>query len=138
MSVCRWGITGYGVNIEKIYEYIDKEKVNAIVRKLIPDINLKEDDDVFEDNTFCYEPYSSFAEFLCEFDDKNIMTWDSDGDGGEYFLYKPKYPWEINNNDPKHIEEITEYIIRILQRVFSIPAIILRDYITYIDEVGVG
>ena len=112
MSMDYWGIVGYGVSVENIRKYINEEKVNTLVREL--NANELFEDDVFDDDTFCGNPYNNFAEFLCELDETDTLTYDDDGNGGSYFLYCPKYPWYIKENDPKSYKDIDESILKSL------------------------
>ena len=136
MSMDYWPIIGYGVNLDKIYKYLNKEKV----QKLIQDLNPNEiiDDDVFEDDTFYGGLYTSFAEFLCELDDSHIFSYDDDGNNIEYFLYPPRYSWMKRKNDPKTVAECDDMIVKVLKKVYDISDEELKTHIEYIDTVGMG
>lgn len=138
MSMDYWGIVGYGVCVQDIEQYIDKEKVNILVR----DINVNCCDfteDVFEDDTFCGNPYQNFGEFLSELDETNTIIWD---DGGEsqkaFFLYVPKYPWMYRNNDPKSIKDVEDRIIKVLKMVCNATEEELKKKIDFINDYGCG
>lgn len=132
-----WGIKGFGVDIDDIWRYIDKEKVNALVRELIPDQKFEED--VFDDDTFCGYPYYNFAEFLCDLDDKHIMDFDDDGNGKCYFLFMPSYPWSRSKFEPMTAQECEEYILDTLHKVCNVNSDDeLSQYIKYINTTGCG
>lgn len=136
MSVSYWGINGYGICINDIEKYLNYEKVNKLVRSLNPDVEFE--DDIFEDSTFYGYPYISFADFLCELDDKKIMSYDDNGDGSSYFLYVPTYPWRRKRNEPKTEQKLEEYIIKILLKVYDATYDQLSEHIDYIDTYGRG
>lgn len=135
MSVSYWGIVGFGVCLDDIDKYLDKEKINILVRKLNPDIEFNED--VFDDYTFCGEPYTNLAEFLCELDYRHILSWADDGNNRAFFLYEPVYPW-LSNSDkqPKSINEVKDYIISVLKKVCNTSYEDLSKEIDYISTWG--
>jgi len=136
MSMDYWGITGYGVCLDDIEKYLDREKVNKIIRQMFPDEEFTED--VFDGFMFCGDPYTNFAEFLCEFDDRKILTYDDDGQGVAYFLYVPPYPWKAKENEPKTRKELEDYMISILRRVYDTDDCDLRNSLDYISTWGAG
>lgn len=137
MSMCYWGIVGYGVCIDDIYKYIDHGKVNKIIRTLFKEDDFYTDDDVFDDDTFYGNPYCNFAEFLCELDEDKIFNFDDDGQGKAFFLYEPNYPWHtLKNEDPKTIEECEDKMIAVLRKVCDAKDEDLRNCINYISESG--
>ena len=138
MSMCYWGIVGHGVCIDDIHKYINKEKVNKLVRELNPDIDLKENEDVFEENVFYGDPYMNFAEFLCELDEDKIFTYDDDGNGRYFFMYAPSYPWRRKNNEPKTIDECEDKLIAVLHKVCNTTYETLFSKIKDISEWGCG
>ena len=137
MSVSYWGIVGYGVCLDDIDKYLDREKINILVRKANPDIEFEED--VFDDYTFCGDPYSNLGEFLCELDDRNILSWDDDGNGRGFLLYEPIYPW-LNNpsNQPKSMNETKDHIISVLKKVCDATYEELSKEIDFISTWGCG
>lgn len=137
MSWSHWGIVGYGIDIDDIFEYINTEKVNKLVRELNPKEEFEED--VFDDDTFYGNPYQNFGEFLSELDKTNTIIWDDGGDSGKhYFLYCPKYPWQIKNNDPLSCEDIADRIVDVLTKICDTEVNILRSKIDYISDYGSG
>ena len=137
MSWSHWGIVGYGVDLDDITEYIDTEKVNKLVRELSPNETFEED--VFEDDTFCGNPYENFGEFLSELDETNTIIWDDGGDSNKhFFLYEPKYPWMIKNNDPVSYGDIEDRIIKVLLKVCNEDKEVLRSKIDHISDYGSG
>ena len=135
MSVSYWGIVGYGVCINDIDKYLDKYKINNLVRKFNPNIEFEED--VFEDDTFCGDPYNNLAEFLCDLDYRNILTWEDDGNGRAFLLYEPVYPWLIKaENQPKSVDEVKDLIIGILLNVCNASRNELVKEIDYISTWG--
>ena len=138
MSRCYWGIVGYGVSINSIYKYIDDKKVLKIILGLHPDIEIEED---ISDDDWFYDIYNNFAEFLCDLDETNSLSWQDTGDGGEaYFLYEPKYPWMFRNDDPMSYEEIEERIINILEKIIKDNTDMkeIRNLINHINDYGCG
>jgi len=137
MSMCYWGIVGYGVCIEDIAKYINHEKVNSIIRTLFKEEDFHENDDVFEDDTFYGNPYTNFAEFLCDLDDDKIFSYDDDGQGRNFFLYVPRYPWHSKpDKEPETIEECEDKMVAVLQKVCNATDEQLKDCIKYISESG--
>lgn len=137
MSVSYWGIVGYGIDLDNIAEYLNKEKVNLLVRKNNPKEIFEED--VFEDDTFYGNPYSGFGEFLSELDETNTIGWNNSGNTGkDYFLYEPKYPWTVKNNDPTGYEDVENRIIKALLKVYDITEEEIKSKIGYIDDYGCG
>lgn len=137
MSVSYWGITGYGIDLDDIRNSIDEEKVYRLVKQLVP--NEIFGDNVFEDNTFYGCPYESFGEFLSELDDTNTILWE---DGGEndshYFLYIPKYPWQVSDKDPKNPKEIEDRIVKVLLKICNESEESLRSKIGFVSDFGYG
>lgn len=136
MSMAYWGIVGYGVKLDDIHQYLDQEKVKRLIREINP--NEKFTDDIFDDDTFVGGAYSNFAQFLCDFDDKNIMSFDDNGENVQYLLYKPPYPWIATPEEPKTVKELDDHIVKILQNVYNASADELKEHIDYIDTVGWG
>lgn len=137
MSMCYWGIVGYGVCIDDVDKYIDHGKVNKIVRTLFKENDFYTDDDVFDDDTFYGNPYYNFAEFLCDLDEDKIFDFDDDGQGTAFFLYKPKYPWNIQQDkQPKTRKECEDKMIAILRKVCDAKDEDLRSLFDYISESG--
>ena len=129
MSRDYWAIEGYGINTEDIMQYVNKDKVIGHLKRLIPNAIFEED--IFDDDVFCGDPYSNFAEFLCELDETETMSWNDDANGESYFLYEPRYPWHIKENDPKSYEEAEEIILNVLNKVCDID----MDNTRSIDEI---
>ena len=136
MSMTYWGITGFGVCLTDIDKYLNKEKVNKFVRLGNPSMTFE--DDVFDDYTFYGDPYNNLAEFLCEFDDKNILTYDDNGENDAYLLYVPPYPWRATKNEPKSQIELEDYILSILRKVYDADDYELRKSLDYINTWGCG
>jgi len=136
MSMSYWPIVGYGVNLDELYEYLNKDKVNALIRDMIPNEEFEED--VLEDDTFYGGVYTSFAEFLCELDDSKVFSYENDGATTEYFLYQPRYWWKKKSNDPKTAAECDDMIAGVLKKVYDISDEELKTHIDYIDTVGMG
>ena len=136
-----WGITGYGINIDDIMDFVDKEKVKNIVCSLFKE--LSPEDDIFDDDTFSGNPYNGFAEFLCDIDDTNLIGCETDGQGTSYFLYIPPYPWLVRGvPQPKNSEEVAQIIIKTLSKVCNFDINNAKEYenirkrIDYIDTYG--
>ena len=136
MSMDYWGITGFGVCLDDIDKYLNSEKVNKLIRRMFPKETFEED--VFEDDTFYGDPYTNFAEFLCEFDNRKILSYDDDGQGVAYFLYVPPYPWKAKENEPKSQEELEDYMLSILRKVYDADDYVLRNSLEYINAWGAG
>ena len=136
MSMDYWGIIGYGVCLDDIYDYLNREKVNTLVRKLLPKETFEED--VFDDDTFYGNPYNNLAEFLCDLDEDKIFSWNDDGQGAPYFLYFPSYPWQRKENEPTDVNEVTDKMVKILHKVYDMPINELRKMIHYISTYGCG
>ena len=136
MSRSYWGIIGYGVNLDDVPN-LNSEKVNRLVRKINP--LEKFEGDVLEDDTFCGGRYNSLAEFVCELDTTNSLTWDDGGDcGGQYVLYAPKYPWQVKDNDPRSIVDVEARLLTVLQKIYDVPINELKEKIGYISDYGCG
>ena len=84
------------INHSLIKPYTDEEKKNFSI------------DDEFED--FVDGEYMNVAEAFCACDETGFMTFGDDGDGGCYFIYPPKYPWQCKENEPKSIDEVHKII----------------------------
>lgn len=137
MSVSYWGIVGYGIRLDDIGKYINKEKINILVRELNPNIEFNNEDNVLDDDTFSGDPYCSIAEFLTELDDTHSLIWDTSGNlGNEYLYYAPDYPWHKHEKDPKSFDEIRERIQNVIQKVYDIETEDLKPYITDICMAG--
>ena len=136
MSMTYWGIIGFGICLDDISEYINEEKVKEYVHKFLPDEVF--DDDLLQSDVFFGDPYSNMAEFLCEFDEDNMLSWEDDGQGTAYFLYEPVYPWLKNNRIPKSQQEIENKMIDIINKVYDIPINILMSKFDYFSTYGCG
>ena len=137
MSVTRWPIIGYGIKIDNIAKYINNNKVKKEISNLLPNETTIFDEDILQSDCFCGNPYYYFSEFLADLDNHRWFTYDSNGDGDEFFLYPPKYPWEIRDDDPKSMEDIDKRLIEILNKICDMP----DEYgylIDYIEEEGWG
>ena len=135
MSMDYWGIVGYGVDIDDISKYINHEKVNKLVRELLPDEDF-EDSDVMDDDTFYGNPYFNFAEFLCKLDDDKIFDYDDDGQGRAFLLYHPTYAWTRRSNEPSSCDECEQKLIKLLKKVCDCSTDDLLRHVGYINTYG--
>ncbi len=139
MSMDYWGIVGYGLCLNDIEEYINREKFNQVVRDINPNLQFDEDD-VFDDDTFCGGIYVNLAHFFTELDTNNNFCYEDNGDGECYLLFEPSYPWETNyrKREPKTKEEVKERLINLLTPFYNMPINILKEKIDYINTMGCG
>ena len=114
MSVCHWVVEGIGLEVGKLWNYLSKEKCLAFLENECGYEFTDEEkknfsiDDEFED--FIDGKYMNVAEAFCACDETGFMTFGDDGDGGCYFIYPPKYPWQCKENEPKSIDEVHKII----------------------------
>lgn len=130
-----WYVDGYGVRIRDIMPYVDREKVNQLYHKVCPDDDT-ESEDVLNDYTFRGEVYGNFAEFLCDLDDTDTLSYNTDGYEEEFFYYAPSYPWYLREKDPKTITEARKYILNVLGKISDASIEELSKHIGYIDAAG--
>ena len=142
MSVSYWGIVGYGICIDKIIPHLNNEKIKSKIKELFAPKDTESIDDaedVFDEDWFYGDPYSNFAEFLCEFDDKHILTWDDDGNGRAFFLYTPCYPWKFKPEELNlTVDDINMYMTDIIKLVCDLPDEDISNMIDYINDWGCG
>lgn len=139
MSMTYWMNEGIGIDIDNLYPHINHEKVIGVLEKLYPDepnirMDYEEDHDIC---MFCDQ--GDYAELLCKLDTRKIFCYGTDGDGAYYFLYSPRFPWEVTENDPKSIEEVHQYIIELVRQITDLSDSQIDKLIDNdIYEVGCG
>lgn len=118
MSVCYWMCEGIGVRSSDIYPLLNKEKCFNEVQRLYPDNTALED---FELNDYLDgDCFQNLGDFLYQLDDTETTNWGDNGDDETYFLYSPKYPWQVTSEDPKSREEARALIKRTLLKVCDV------------------
>lgn len=127
MSISYWMIDGIGIDTDKLRGKLDYKKVVDLLVKW-----WGEDDDLLEmQETACYDELDldsffdgafcdNLGDFLCMCDDKKVMTYGDNGDGGVYFYYPPSMPWQRGPNEPKSIDEVHQCIIKAVQCVTNL------------------
>ena len=140
MSRDYWGITGYGIELDNdVINAMEEEKIRKLVNELNPEMHFTKN--VFNDETFCGEPYENLGEFLCELDETGTMTWDSDGFERVFFLYTPPYPWHDRGiKQPENSQQVMDNIMKILEKVCDFnnkeEYEKVKEKIDYIDTYG--
>lgn len=128
MSMLYWVIAGVGIDADKVRPYLNKDRLLNLLVEQLP-----YDDDIFdlvqtrERTRQCPEfdigdyihgyPFDNLAELLTYCDDTRSITYAVDGDGGCYFYYPPRMPWELQDEDPKTVDEVHHRIVASVKRV---------------------
>lgn len=123
MSISKWAIYGYGVNIlpqeinvKKVFDFLIKgNHLEEEDTKLLKEIKEPNFSDI-EEHWGCF--YEFIDEFLSiiELDkelDKidRLISWGDDGDiddGGIYLMYTPNYPWRMSNSEKSLSKELVQ------------------------------
>ena len=137
MSYDYWAIYGYGISMNNI-PLVNVEKVNNLVKKINPNIAFEDDFNAFDDDTFCGNPYTSFAEFLADLDETDTLSWESDGQGEDYLLYTPKMPWSLKDNEPESYDEIDKRIINCVKLISDAEEDDVKANIDHVNTAGMG
>ena len=138
---CYWAIQGIGIEACDIFKHLNKQKWFDAVKSLHPDwfeegaepvINADSFDIRDFDNLAYEHGYMSLAVLFCELDDSRKLTWICGGDTDtEYFLYKPSYPWEREEDDPRSIEDVYGYFVSLLRKITDLSK---QEIIGLIDD----
>jgi len=79
-------------------------------------------------------------ELLQKKDDKQVLSWGTDGEGQYFLLYAPRYPWD-NSGGFKSQQEVDQYICDLV-RPYCRNDVSEKDILAIIDpdiyEVGCG
>lgn len=151
MSMSYWFIEGVGIDISKIEEHLNKEKV---IRFLLKDLSHEEDIvaeltdilsrgapyDNFDIDDYLYgEPYNGIEEILYNCDDTSTLTYGDNGDGGHYIYYARSYPWEHRDNEPNTIGDVHKILIDAVKKLTNLNSLEIEDMIDDdIYEYGCG
>lgn len=135
MSCDTWPIIGYGIEIDDIYGYFDKDKIIDILKERHIDVP---DPEHFEESI--YDEYGDFACFIASLDEIGILQYAYDGDGKQFILFPPCYPWgkRPDHNELKTREGVEKFIANILMKVCDISAEDVSKYTNYISTTGWG
>ena len=141
MSVDYWFIEGIGIDISKIEEHLDKEK---LIRFLLVDLAHEEDivadltdilnrgapyDDFDIDDYLYGSPYDSIEEIIYNCDDTSMLTYGDDGDGGHFIYYARSYPWERKNGEPKSVDDVHKILIDAIKKLTNLNSLEIEDII---------
>lgn len=136
MSMSYYGIVGYGVNVEKFANKINKDKL----------ISLLKDEDVYEEGYDDYtsylngQPYNWLAEMFWYsygwFD--NILTYE-DSENCSYLYYPAMLPWELKPSEKSiNKEDVDEVIIDTIQSLADVSRSDILSEIGYINDSYLG
>jgi hypothetical protein len=132
MSISYWVIEGVGIEADKIWPYLNYDKVLDVLYDLMPNnkniaklfVERKDtgkcpefDIDDFVDGQL----FDSLADLLTFCDDTDTITYGYDGER-DYFYYPPSMPWERVEADPETREEVHQRIITAIQKVADLAA----------------
>ena len=136
MSYCYWGINGYGIDLEDINEFLNEDKVKKILSEQGANVPDGDIDDFLDEGG-----YACLAHFVASLDKTHTLSYRQGGDfDGNYVLFEPLYPWDepVKYNELKTKEGMTNFIVKILQKVYDTSSETLIERINYIDAVGSG
>lgn len=135
MSSDTWPIVGYGVDIDDIYDYFDRDKIINILKEKHIEVP---DPEHFEETI--YNEYDDFAYFIASLDETGILEYAYDGDEKSFVLFAPYYPWQKrpDHNELKTREGVEKFIANILIKVCDISVNDIIRYIHYINTTGCG
>ena len=133
MSCDTWPIVGYGIEIDDIYEYFNKDKIIDILETRHIDVPDPE-----ELEECIYDEYGDFAGFVASLDETEILDHIDDGNGHQFVLFPPCYPWwkKTDHNELKTKEGVEKFIANILIKVCDISAENVNKYIHYVSTTG--
>lgn len=128
MSMACWMIRGVGLDTREIEPYLNRVKIEMLIREQFPNDQIDYQRDI---DTLLYDEcaFDNLAEVLCCCDDSGTMTYDSDRDGGVYFLYPPTFPWDRRGNEPKSVDEVINNIIKAVQKITNMTSVEVRDIV---------
>lgn len=138
MSMYYWIIEGVGLDTDKIYPYLDQEKVVKLLHEQLPDdewitkivnsgrysdFTLKHD--VYDGKTNLWDYlHNAFdggiGDLLAHCDDTDTITFCDNGEGCEYFYYPPSMPWHRTETEPDSVEEVHRRIIKAVQKLTNL------------------
>lgn len=121
MSMSNWVCEGIGINADDVIGSINVKQCIKFLKEQLPDEEIEEED--FEITNFLYgEPFDNFGDLLCHCDDTNTMTYGDNGNGESYFFYRPSYPWQWCDREPKSLGEVHERIIAAVQKICDLTS----------------
>lgn len=128
MSMACWKIGGIGLDVRKVEPYLNRSKIEKLVREQFPNEQINYQLDI---NSLLYDEcrFTNLGEVLFYCDDSETMTYDYDGDGGIYFIYPPTFPWERRHNEPKSVGEVISNIIKAVQKITDMTSAEVRDIV---------
>lgn len=88
-----------------------------------------------------YEEDESFGHIFFGADTLNVLCASDNGDGKQFILYPPSYPWNEEMQVLKSIDSVKEYLCEVVMN-FTLDSVTEDDLIKLIDtdiyEVGCG
>lgn len=122
MSISYWIIDGVGIDVSKLEQFLNKEKLVKLLSEQIPDdetlieiIISKEYDKLDVDDYLYGQPFNDLADLFTYCDETDTITYGNDGDGGAYFYYPPSMPWHRTDSEPDTLDEVHKRIIKAVQ-----------------------
>lgn len=70
--------------------------------------------------------FDSFVDFLTFLDDTDTLISLS-GEGSEYLVYPPLFPWQMRDNEPQSEDAVTELLVSVLKQVTNLTEAELRN-----------
>lgn len=136
MSMVHWSIVGYGLSLNNIHKYINPDKIKSKLATL--NVEYDDEEEVLESDIFCGDPYYYIAEFLCDLDETNTLSFDTNGDGNEYLFYPRIYPWSAHENEAETEAEAADRIAKVICQVYDMVPEDVYEKLDYLDEEGWG
>lgn len=144
MSCYYWAIQGIGIKTSDIFKHLDKKKWFDAIKSLHPGWCEEGAEPVINADSFDIQDfqdfedlarehgYMSLAELIWHLDDSRKLIWIYGGDTeSDYFLYKPSYPWEREEDDPRSIEDVYGYFVSLLRKITDLSE---QEIIGLIDD----
>lgn len=135
MSRDTWPIVGYGIDVDDIYGYFNRDKIIDILNERHVNVPNPED---FEESI--YDEYGDFAYFIASLDETGILEYAYDGDGRQFVLFPPYYPWQKrpDHNELKTKEGVENFIVNVLMKICDDSSDSIKGNIQYISTTGCG
>jgi len=139
MSVCYWGIVGFGLKVQM--EMFDWKKCLPLIKQRFK-VNPKDIESItsqeeffnfLDDADICFD--GLLNEFVNK--EKHInYIGGADSDKGDYILFFPGYPWEFDKEDMELTENAVREKIYNCLKPYLIDSISKEDILSQIDHIS--
>ncbi|MFI3326504.1 MAG: hypothetical protein R3Y35_10075 [Clostridia bacterium] len=123
MSMSYWSVSGLGIRVNDLAQYIDNEKLAELVKGK---------------GDFEIDYFSEYQEFQSYLDEDNNLTFADDNDGNYYICFEPLFPWI--ETSLKTEKDVRDYITKVIKKFTrnDLTEVEIQNNITDVFCIGLG